>query len=229
MNLKRSPNYAKGLIIGICVNVVGTYLFPILTFLGLFGSWLNFSQYSTMGFATNIIENYILSWIIVLTISILIGLYFDLKKKRKRIFINFAIILAIILIAEIFVFGYSWRNSGIYQTWDKLEDCPKLKDVDKKDSCYWTFALENNDSDLCYELSGDYRNSMQRSIQYCLARVNKNPSYCKNVERINGCFSSLAIDLLDKSICNNINDSEERSKCVQYYLYFININQIEDN
>ena len=233
MRWKDWPNWSKGIIIGMCINIIGSLLFPYLIFFGFFGSWLNFEQYSLMGFAVIISENPLISWIIVLTISALAGLLFDLehkknKEKKKRLII-FAILLVVMLVIEVLIFGYSWKNSGTFQTWDTLQDCPGLKLPEAKDSCFFNFAVENNDPSLCYKLSGDYPYST--STPLCLAKVNRDASYCNNYpnedERDN-CFEGVSIDLLDRSLCNRVINPESKNYCFRAFDEFVSINEIKD-
>ncbi len=228
MNWKDPPNWAKGLVVGLCICGVGYFLFPILFFLGFFGSWLNFEQYSLTGFAANVLENYFLSSIIILTISVLVGLLFDLKQKKRKkgkVFVNLMMIVVIIFIAELFAFGYSWKNSGFYQTWDTLDDCAGLKMAEKMDSCYFNFAVENNDPSLCYKTG---KNHVR--VNECLARVNKDASYCEDYldegDR-DYCFEIISVDLLDRSLCSRVSNPERRIYCLQAFDQYISVNNIE--
>ena len=228
MNWKNLPNWIKGLIVGLCISGISYFLFPILFFLGFFGSWLNFEQYSLTGFAANVQENYFLSFIIILTISILVGLRFDLKQKKKKkskVSVNFMIIVTIILIAELFAFGYFWKNSGFYQTWDTLDDCAKLKMAEKMDSCYFNFAVKNNDPSLCYKVGQSHVR-----VNECLANVNKDASYCDDYPDQGDrdyCFEIISVDLLDRSLCNRVSNPERRVYCLGAFNTYISVNNIE--
>ncbi len=91
--------------------------------------------------------------------------------------------------------------------------CEKIiVSMDKKDLCYFEFAVELLNSSYCEEIRGDYRDTCYSEI----AVETKDESHC---ERINiylyrdECYKRLAEELLDETLCEKIIDAQTKTAC----------------
>lgn len=91
-----------------------------------------------------------------------------------------------------------------------LPICEELTDSDEKDECYFTFALENKDNNLCERVI----ESIPKNI--CHAVVLDNADLCEEITDADGkdaCYGTYAVTNNDRSSCEKIIDSTQKSIC----------------
>lgn len=89
--------------------------------------------------------------------------------------------------------------------------CDKMKD-DDRDNCYYEFALERENFDLCNEI----KSNLIKTI--CLAVKDKRKEICALISDViqkDKCFLGIAIVKRDERICEGITRNDIRDKC--YY------------
>ena len=106
-----------------------------------------------------------------------------------------------------------------------LKDDSKCEFSDDKDTCFSSVASSKEDSSICQKIESKIMQNI------CLATINQDAKYCKNIEDEDFfedmCFFSLAMVKNDVSICNEMK-LEQQNNCISFVNKDLNKINCED-
>ncbi|MCK5490322.1 MAG: hypothetical protein KAI67_00605, partial [Candidatus Pacebacteria bacterium] len=107
-----------------------------------------------------------------------------------------------------------------------LKDDSKCEFSDNKDACFSSVALSKEDSFICQKIESKIMQNI------CLAIINQDAKYCKNIEDEDFfedmCFINLAMVKNDVSICNEMK-LEQQNNCISFVNKDLNKINCEDS